>query len=249
MGLAEVAFKRDQINEAGEILQEALAVQPNDVYVQTSWGRYLYLKKKFPEAEVAFKKAISKYKINSAKRYQLPLMSMDIISKQFYFKRAILQVKMPVSDASELIILNTHFDAFSQGTDTKKKQVDFVHALLTRFSKERQSWIIGGDFNLIPPGKAYSLLKEKQKDYYIENTELEILYNKYQAVPDFYEANSDECNKWFTHFPNHPGVIAPDRTIDYYFLSDEIFLGKHYVRQQDTLEISDHLPVIIEVKI
>ena len=39
-------------------------------------------------------------------------------------------------------------------------------------------------------------------------------------------------------------VDGPDRTIDFLFHGPTLTLGDHLVRQDDTLEISDHLPVV-----
>lgn len=57
LGLAEIAFQRKQIDEAGRLIQQAVNVDSNNAYAQMSLGRYLRLKKQYPEAEQAFKKA------------------------------------------------------------------------------------------------------------------------------------------------------------------------------------------------
>jgi endonuclease/exonuclease/phosphatase family metal-dependent hydrolase len=41
-----------------------------------------------------------------------------------------------------------------------------------------------------------------------------------------------------------PTVTEPDRTIDYQFYSDQWSLDNAYVLQKETLDISDHLPVV-----
>lgn len=192
---------------------------------------------------------ISRYKISEARRHQLPLMPKDPLTKQFNLKRAVLEVHLPVEDSEDFIVMNTHLDAFAQGTDTMEKQVKQVLLLLEKTTQAGFSWIIGGDFNLIPPGKAYSLLPEDQQRYFEEKTELEPLFEKYQSVPSVEEANGADYEKWFTHFPNDPSIGKPNKTIDYIFLSHDVRLGPHYVRQHDTLTISDHLPVVIEIEV
>lgn len=57
LGLAEIAFQRKQIDEAGRLIQQAVNVDPNNAFAQMSLGRYLRLKKQYPNAEQAFKKA------------------------------------------------------------------------------------------------------------------------------------------------------------------------------------------------
>lgn len=192
---------------------------------------------------------ISKYQIRQAIRHQLALIPTDPFTQQFNLKRAVLEVRMPVENAKDFVVLNAHLEAFAQGTDTMEKQVKQVESILEKLTQEGHPWIIAGDFNLLPPGKAYSLLREEQKKYFKEETEIEPLFEKYQAVPSLQEVNGPEYQQWFTHFPNDPSVGKLDRTIDYIFLANNIQSGRHYVRQHDTLTISDHLPVLAELQL
>ncbi|MBN1218034.1 MAG: hypothetical protein JXM69_03815 [Anaerolineae bacterium] len=50
-------------------------------------------------------------------------------------------------------------------------------------------------------------------------------------------------------YPNDPGVAAPNRTVDFIFFADTMTLNKAYVRQHDTLPISDHLPLVAEFQL
>lgn len=59
LGLADVANKRRQAEKVDQFLRQALALAPENVQVQTAWGRHLYAKQKFTEAETALKKAIA----------------------------------------------------------------------------------------------------------------------------------------------------------------------------------------------
>lgn len=75
-------------------------------------------------------------------------------------------------------------------------------------------------------------------------TELTVLTDAYGSVPSVEEAGGDDREEWFTHAPNDPDVDGPDRTIDFLFHSPDLELGPHSVRSEDTVTISDHLPVI-----
>ena len=190
---------------------------------------------------------ISKYKIGEAKRHQLAHIPKDPITRQFNLKRAILEARFPQTDGKTLAALNVHLDAFAQGTRTMEQQVEQTVALLKKLSQEGLNWIIGGDFNLLPPGGAYDRLVESEKKYYNADTEIEVIFRLFRGIPGLKEVRGPEYNKWFTHFPNKESIKRPDRTIDYIFISNDIQLGDHHVRQNDTLEISDHLPVVAEV--
>ncbi len=192
---------------------------------------------------------LSKYRIKKALRHQLELIPGDPVTMLFNFRRAVLEVRLPVENSRDFALLTTHLDAFAQGTDTMEKQAGQVKAILDRLSARGISWVIGGDFNLLPPGNAYINLPKEQKAYFNEKTEIEPLFRSYRSVPSYGEANGQVAPRWFTHFPNDPGVKKPDRIIDYLFLSGNVRLGNHYIRQKDTMKISDHFPVVAEILI
>lgn len=188
---------------------------------------------------------VSKYRISDATRYQLAEIPQDPVTKMFYLKRAVLETRLPVDGEKDLIVLNTHLDAFAQGTDTMQRQVARVEELLDHYSDERHDWVVGGDFNLLPPVPgAYDRLPESQQAGYLPRSELMPLYDEYQAVPGEVHTAGPEPAKWFTHYPNDPEVTGPDRTIDYLFFANTVQVTSPEVRQHDTLRISDHLPVI-----
>ena len=189
---------------------------------------------------------LSRYRIDDATRYQLAQMPSDLLTRQFDIRRAILEARLPVQDGDDLVLLNTHLDAFAQGSDTMQRQVAETRDLLDDLTAAGEPWVIGGDFNLLPPGRQYDDLRPPQQAYYLEDTELSVLTDAYGSVPSVDEANGDDREQWFTHVPNDPAVEGPDRTIDYLFHSPEVTLGEHAVRGEDTLDISDHLPVVVE---
>jgi tetratricopeptide (TPR) repeat protein len=59
LGLAEVAFQQKQPQQAAKYLQQAVEAGPNDAHAQASWGRYLAVNKRYPEAETALQRAIA----------------------------------------------------------------------------------------------------------------------------------------------------------------------------------------------
>jgi endonuclease/exonuclease/phosphatase family metal-dependent hydrolase len=192
---------------------------------------------------------ISKYRISGAIRHQLPVIPDNIFVKQFNFKRAVLEARLPVSGQKDFIAMSTHLDAFAQGSNTMERQVVKVRRLLHGLSSQGYSWVIGGDFNLLPLGGAYDRLGRNQQKYYKPQTELAPFFDEFLAVPSAGEAGSDSSGQFYTHFPNDPEVYEPDRTIDYLFFSRGMEIGEHYVRQNDTRSISDHFPVMAEIKL
>ncbi|RMI06674.1 MAG: endonuclease/exonuclease/phosphatase family protein [Calditrichaeota bacterium] len=192
---------------------------------------------------------VSRYRIDRAVRYQLPPAPNNILKRQFYFKRAVLEARLPLEGGGELAVLNTHLDAWSGGSDVKQRQVDFILGLVSRLDSAGVPWVLGGDFNLLPPGLTPEQLPDYLEPYYEKEGTLRELYARYPAVPPLAAVTGPEYRRWFTHFPNHPHISAPDRTIDYIFASRWIGNVQGYVRQHDTQEISDHLPVIMECRV
>jgi endonuclease/exonuclease/phosphatase family metal-dependent hydrolase len=227
-----------------------LAMLPKEYssYSSTFYHKAAYVPHPRINGSVGLKLAvISKYRISGVIRHQLPVIPDNLLVKQFNFKRCVLELRMPVEGQKDLAIFNTHLDAFAQGSDTMRNQVEFVMALLDGTTKDGRNWVIGGDFNLLPPGTSYERLPKEHRAYFNERTELAPLFSKYRSVPSLEEINGPDFRKWLSHYPNDPAVKGPDRTIDYLFFSNAIELRDHYIRQGDTLKISDHLPLVAEI--
>ncbi|MBN1500316.1 MAG: endonuclease/exonuclease/phosphatase family protein [Spirochaetes bacterium] len=189
---------------------------------------------------------ISKYKITSAVRYQLPLMPNNYVVRNLQFKRAILEAVFPVENSSPVSFMSTHLDAFAQGSDTMQRQVQYVSDLLSKKNSENADWIIAGDFNLLPPGNSYDFLPEKEKPYFQKDSEIKVLYDRFSILPSLKDLEKNR-EKYFTHFANYNS--GPDRTIDYMIHSDKIKVKNFHIRSEDTKDISDHFPVIMTLEI
>ena len=186
---------------------------------------------------------ISKYKISSATRFQLSLIPQDPINQLFNFKRALLDVRLPVNGANDLAILNTHLSAFSKGTNTLDLQIKQIDTHLQALTDAKTPWLMGGDFNLLPPN-TYSLLAKEQRGNHEKTSAISSFYQHYAAIPTLKETQSDRRQQWFTYFPNDSRVTRPDRTIDYYFYSPTLSANNAFVEQDKSLNISDHMPII-----
>lgn len=186
---------------------------------------------------------LSRFQIDRAERLQLPLMSGDPISRAFGLKRALLLSYLPVRDGGHLALVNTHLDAFAQGDDTLQRQVAMSASLLEQLEGEGLPWVFGGDFNLLPPGQ-YQQLNARERSWYAADSELALLAGKYPMIPSLAETRGAHRADWYTHFPNDPQAKGPDRTIDYLFHSPQLTRLAAGVRRDDTLQISDHLPLV-----
>ena len=186
---------------------------------------------------------LSRYQIEHAERLQLPVAEANIISRQFQPKPALLVNYLPLNDGGQIIAINTQFDAPSLDNSNLLHQMQATGVLLDKFESQGTPWLIGGDFNLLPIGQFLRLPAELRAGY-SPDSELHLLWEKYPMVPSNPEATGIDRELWLTHFPNDPRVEEPDRTLDYLFHSPKLQRIEGYVRQEDTLTISDHLPVL-----
>ena len=107
-----------------------------------------------------------------------------------------------------------------------------------------------GDFNLIPPGSAYERLSAFNKSYFnAQGTEIALLFEKYITVPGIAEVYGDNYDNWYTNMATNKDPKVPDKTIDYFIFADGLNPDTAYVRIEDTIHISDHLPLIVKVTV
>lgn len=186
---------------------------------------------------------LSRYEIEHAERLQLPVSEVNLISRQFKPKNALLLTYLPLSDGGQMAVLNTHLDRATQPDENLQAQVSAVAKVLDKFESRGTPWLIGGDFNLLPLGQ-YQRLPSEQRTPYSSDSALHVLWDKYPMIPTNNEASGIDRARWLTHYPNDTNVSGPDRTVDFLFYSPRIKRVEARVRQDDTLRISDHLPVI-----
>lgn len=189
---------------------------------------------------------LSRYPMTQARRHQLPLMEHDPLTTRFYFQRAVLESWMATESGEPIAFLNTHFDAWGEGSGLMQKQVETTLSVIDALERQQIPWVLGGDLNLLPDdgNRQWELLTKAHGQGFDEQTALAAVSDRFRQIPSIEVLTSPNPEKGYTHFPNDPSVTGPDRTLDYLFYSDQWRLRHAYVRQQDTLDVSDHFPVI-----
>lgn len=186
---------------------------------------------------------ISRYVIDRAERLELPSPAGNFISRQFAPRPALLVGYLPMTDGQHLAIVNTHLGGSHTSDGSSKQQLDVMKGLLEEFEHAQAPWVLGGDFSLLARDQ-YQRLAPELRSEFAPDSELQVLWDRYPMVPSNDDAAGEDRRKWFTRFPNDPRVSGPDRTVDYLFYSPAMKRLTARVRQDDTLLISDHLPVI-----
>ena len=189
---------------------------------------------------------LSKYRITRSMRHQLPRKPRNFLVTPFHFQRAMLESHIATDRDQTVAVINTHYDAWGAGTSIMSRQISRTEELLQSLDSQDIPWVFGGDLNLLPPdgNRQRRKIIAAGTGNYDENPQISPLYEKYRAIPALQYLTASEPQAWYTHFPNDPTVNAPDRTIDYLFYSDQWSLDDAYILQGETLQISDHLPVV-----
>ncbi len=189
---------------------------------------------------------LSRHRIESATRHQLPRPEINPVERPFYFQRAILETRHARSDGSSIAMLNTHFEAWGAGTGVMQRQVAHTLQILESLDAGGVPWMLGGDLNLLPPDeqRQRTRIGLAQTGVYDEEPAIRPLYDNYGAIPSLENLLGENESAWFTHMPNDPTVSAPDRTIDYIFYSDQWRLDSAKVLQGSSWKVSDHLPMV-----
>ncbi len=242
---AERTYYEDQMSRLAGMLPEYAC------YTSIFDWKSAYVPHPRIHGSVGWKVAIlSKYQISEAERIQLSTVSKSFLEDQFKIQPAILKASMPVAGGGEFAALTLHLDLYVPGTNAKDLQLAEIDEQLSALTQAGIPWVLGGDFNLLPfDAAAYTRLALEQQKYYNPNSELKFLTDRYQVVPTMEDVTGPDFAKWLTRWPNDPSIAGPDRTLDYFFLSSGIQFSDHYVRMEDTLHISDHLPVIMVFEI
>lgn len=236
---AEATDKRNQ-------RQELLARLPKDLYPcysETFYWQANFVPHPKIMGSVGMKLVtLSKYKLQHPIRHRLAQPPKNWLVSQFSLKRAVLETELAQPpELPPIKILNTHFDAFAQGSNTMEKQVSAAKQLFKKFDDNRTPWILGGDLNLLLP-QQFKKLKASQQYLYKPETELVALLD-WPHIPNL-KLLEDEPQRWLTHLPNDSDIDKPDRVIDYLFYSS-LWQQKaaEVLNQNEARTLSDHFPV------
>ncbi len=177
---------------------------------------------------------------SSSTRFSFP-GEYDFPKQLFMLDRCFLVNRYPVSNGKELIVINTHNEAYDAGT-IRKTQMEYLKKFLLDEYQKGNFVIVGGDWNQCPPNFVPAL----------EKNQFDTIM-KMDIPPDYLPSDW----KWMfdNKTPSNRRVAKPydEKTtlttvIDFFLLSPNVegisVKGVHL-----DFEFSDHNPVITTVKL
>lgn len=180
----------------------------------------------------------SKYTPASSTRITFP-GDFGFPTQLFWLDRCFLVNRYPLANGKELVLINTHNEAFDEG-DIRKAQMEYLKIFILNEYNNGNFVIAGGDWNQCPPDFKPAFQGNKV------NTSQMVIQSDY--LPSEWTWVYDST------IPSNRTVIAaydPATTtttvIDFFLLSPNIESVSVRCIQLD-FEYSDHNPVIIHVK-
>ncbi len=182
----------------------------------------------------------SKSKPSLSNRVAFPGIS-DFPRKLFYLERCMMVNRYLLANGKELIVVNTHLEAYDDG-GVKKKQMALMKEWLEKEFTSGNYVVIGGDWNIAPPDfDVHKWEKEKENDaLYLKKNDPNYIkgwrYAYDPEVPTNRKNNKPMNGKTFT------------TVIDYFYLSPNIIIDE--VKGVDAkFENSDHNPVKLKIRL
>lgn len=205
---------------------------------------------------------LSKYKIQSAKRYEYTIS--DSLSKLFDLDRCFSEIIVDIEGSDKkLHIVNSHMSAYDKGGVIRAKQIEELNAYMKECQEEGDYVVIGGDYNhdLITYNPNFSYTKDnipfyvnkKAPDwvsyFYDENGTSEFIDGYSIVTSD----NNPTCR-------NNDMEWEPGKTftcvVDGYIVSNNIEIvyienvqTKQGNKGYDGFAYSDHEPVYMQFKL
>jgi endonuclease/exonuclease/phosphatase family metal-dependent hydrolase len=185
--------------------------------------------------------SLTRYSPTASTRIALPGIT-DFPRKIFYLERCLLMQRFALASGKELIMMNTHFEAYDNGGVKRAEMALAKQYMDAEFAKGNYV-VIGGDWNIAPPNfDTHQWEKEKLTD------SLYMMNNDPNFMPGWkyvYDAHTPTNRK-----NNH--AFDPKTTfttvIDYYMVSPNIDVQE--IKGIDAgFQYSDHNPVRMKIKL
>ena len=90
--------------------------------------------------------SFSRYHISEAERRSYPVDN-SFITKFTDLDRCFAQMRLPVEDGRELVLINSHMSAYDEGGTIRAQQLELLNSVIAEEYAKGNYVIVGGDFN------------------------------------------------------------------------------------------------------
>lgn len=185
---------------------------------------------------------LSKYTPTESKRIALPGIT-DFPRKIFYLERCLLQQRYKLANGKDLIVINTHYEAYDEGGTIKKQQRELTKKILEEEYAKGNYVVLGGDWNIAPPGfDVHKWEHEKVDDpLYLMNNDSVYIQGGAYAFDSTIATNRKNATA-YTEGTTYKTVI------DYFYVTPNIEIVE--VKGSDMgFDFSDHQPVRLQIRL
>ncbi len=188
----------------------------------------------------------SKYKPESSTRYSLP-GDFGFPMQLFYLDRCFLVNRYKLTGGKELVLINTHNEAFDEGGNIRKAQMERLREFVLNEYNSGNYVIAGGDWNQYPPDFKPAFPGNKEftgqvGDFYLMGIEPDFMPLEWKWI-------YDPGNPSFrTLIAAYDAAITPTSVCDFFLISpniESLSVKCHHLGFTN----SDHNPVIMQVKL
>ena len=188
----------------------------------------------------------SKYTPESSTRYSLP-GDFGFPTQLFYLDRCFMVSRYRIENGKELVLINTHNEAFDEGGNIRKAQMEMLKEFVLNEYNSGNYVIAGGDWNQYPPDfkPAFSTNKAftgKVGNFYLMGIEPDYMPKEWKWIYD------PATPSFRTLISAYDPATTPTSVCDIFLISPNIeFVSVkcHHLGFTN----SDHNPVIMQIKL
>ena len=188
----------------------------------------------------------TKYTPESSIRYSLP-GDFGFPTQLFYLDRCFMASRFKVEDGKELVLINTHNEAFDEGGKIREAQMESLKQFVLNEYNSGNYVIVGGDWNQYPPDFKPAFSANKVFTGIIGNFNLTGIESDY--MPGEWEWIYDPTTPSVrTLIAAYDPVATPTSVCDIFLISPNVKSVSVKCLHLGFAN-SDHNPVIIQVKL
>jgi len=188
----------------------------------------------------------SKYTPVSSIRYSLP-GDFGFPTQLFYLDRCFMANRYKVENGTELVLINTHNEAFDEGGEIRKAQMESLKEFVMKEYNAGNYVIVGGDWNQYPPDFRPAFSANKVFTGIVGNFNLTGIESDY--MPGEWKWIYDQTTPSVrTLMAAYDPATTPASVCDIFLISpniESVSVKCHHLGFAN----SDHNPVIMQVKL